>query len=144
MTAPLAKSPAEVLFTPTMDQWTEPFWKAAGEHRLVAPQCHDCKRFRMPPTPFCPYCLSQRLDWPTLSGKGTIYSYSIVTRAIMPGMDESLPYVPALVELPDAEKVRLITNVVGVPLDAIAIGAAVTVVWDERSDGVTVPRFTLA
>ena len=31
---------------------TEPFWEAAKQRRLVAPQCADCGSFRMPPTPF--------------------------------------------------------------------------------------------
>lgn len=140
-----AKSPAESLFQPVMDQWTRPFWDATAEHRLTAPRCRACSTFRMPPTPFCPECLSQELDWPTLTGRGVIYSYSIVRRAIAPGMDDCLPYVPALVELPDAGGVRLITNIVGVPVDQVRIGAAVEVVWEKRtSDGVTVPRFTLA
>ncbi len=141
----IAKSPAEVLFNPTMDQWTKPFWDAAARKTLTAPKCRSCGAFRMPPTPFCPECLSQEIDWPELSGKGAIYSYSIVARAIMPGMEDCLPYVPALVELPDAGGVRLITNIVGVPVDRVRIGANVRVVWEtRRTDGVTVPRFTLA
>jgi uncharacterized protein len=144
MSSEIAKSPPEALFELNVDAWTRPFWDAAARHRLVAPQCAQCGRFRMPPTPFCPHCLSQELHWPELSGRAAVYSYTIVQRALIPEMESSLPYVPALVELPDADNVRLITNIVGVPLDRIAIGAAVRVVWDDRSDGVTVPRFTLA
>jgi uncharacterized OB-fold protein len=142
--AELAKSPPEALFTLNVDAWTRPFWEAAARRVLVAPQCGACRRFRMPPTPFCPHCLTQALDWPTLSGEGIVYSYTIVSRAILPEMEAALPYVPALVELPDAGGVRLITNIVGVPVDAISIGAVARVVWGERSDGVVVPRFTLA
>lgn len=137
----IAKSPPEALFQPSMDQWTRPFWEAARQRRLVAPQCRACGTFRMPPTPFCPQCLSQEIDWPTLSGRGVVYSYSIVCRAVTPDMAESLPYVPALVELADAGGVRLITNVVGVPVDSVHVGQAVEVVWEDRADGVTVPRF---
>lgn len=144
MPAPILRRPLESLFELVTDRWTEPFWRAARERRLTAARCASCSRFRMPPTPFCPYCLSQELDWPTLSGRGTIYSFTIVARAIFPEMEECIPYMPAVVELPDAEGIRLITNIVDVPVDRIAIDAEVEVVWDERQDGVVVPRFTLA
>lgn len=140
----LASSPAEALFTLTTDQWTRPFWDAARERVLVAPQCADCGRFRMPPTPFCPHCRSQRIEWPHLAGTGTIFSYTVVTRAIVPQMEGALPFVPALIDLDGAPGARLISNVVGVAADAIAVGAAVRVVFDERSDGIVVPRFTLS
>lgn len=42
---------------------TEPFWQAAKERRLVAPQCADCQTFRLPPTPFCPNCQSKAVNW---------------------------------------------------------------------------------
>jgi len=143
MSQEVALSPPEALFTLTTDQWTAPFWESAKRRKLVAPKCAECGTFRMPPTPFCPSCLSQELEWPILSGRGTIYSFSVVRSAIVPQMEGCLPYVPALVEPDDANGVRLITNVVGVPLDRITVGAAVTVVWDERRDGIVVPRFTL-
>ncbi|HXL63015.1 MAG TPA: zinc ribbon domain-containing protein, partial [Mycobacterium sp.] len=48
---------------------TEPFWEAAKQRRLVAPQCTDCGSFRMPPTPFCPNCRSRSVNWIELSGE---------------------------------------------------------------------------
>lgn len=141
MTTQIAKRPLESLFSLVTDQWTEPFWQAARERRLVAARCAACGRFRMPPSPFCPHCLSQELEWPTLSGRGFVYSYTVVGRAIFPEMEACVPYVPALVELPDADNLRLITNIVDTPLDEIVVGMPVGVVWDERADGVVVPRF---
>jgi uncharacterized protein len=143
MTA-IARSPAESLFSLCTDQWTRPWWDAARERRLTAAQCEACCRFRMPPTPFCPHCRSQAIQWPTLSGKGTVFSFTIVTRAVIPAMESCIPYVPALIDLDGAPGARLTTNIVGVPVDAITIGAAVEVVFEDRSDGVVVPRFTLA
>lgn len=140
----IAKSPAEELFSLTTDQWTKPWWDAARERRLVAAKCGSCGRFRMPPTPFCPHCLSQALDWPELSGRGTIFSYTIVTRAIVPEMEGCIPYVPALIDLEGAPGARLTSNVIDVPVADIRVGASVRVVFVERADGVVVPRFTLA
>ena len=98
----------------------------------------------MPPTPFCPECRSQEISWVELSGQGTVYSYTVVSRAIFNGMEDCLPYVPAVVELADAGGVRLITNIVDAPIDAIAVDAPVTVVFDDLATGTSIPRFRLA
>lgn len=138
-----AKRPPPGLFDMVTNAWTQPYWDAARQHRLVAPRCQACGSFRMPPTPFCPACRSQAIDWVTLSGKGRIYSYTVVSRAIFPGMEASLPYVPAVIALADAGGIRLISNVVDAPLAAIAIDAAVSVLFDDLEGGVSVPRFTI-
>ncbi len=95
----------------------------------------------MPHAPFCPHCQSQSIDWRTRSGRGTVYSCTVVERAILPGMEAHLPYVPAVVELEDAGGVRLISNVVEVEVAAISVGMAVTLVWDDHVNGVALPRF---
>jgi uncharacterized OB-fold protein len=138
----IAKRPPVQFFAPAVDRWTEPFWAAAREHRLVAPRCAACGTFRMPPTPFCRNCRSQEIDWTPLPGTGSLYSYTVVARAILPGMDESLPYVPAVVALDGAGDARLISNVVDVPIDALSVGLPLRVVWDDDWGGFTVPRFT--
>jgi uncharacterized protein len=137
----LAKSPPASLFTLVTDVWTKPFWDAARERRLVAPRCGVCGTFRMPPSPFCPSCQSQQIEWITLSGRGTVYSHSAVTRAIVPEMEPCLPYITAVVELADAGGARLVTNVIDVPIDAVRIGMPVRVAWDDLGNGVVVPRF---
>jgi uncharacterized OB-fold protein len=139
----ISKRPPDSLFQLVTDMWTKPFWDAAAEGHLVAPRCGHCGRFRMPPTPFCPNCRSQTIDWVTLSGNGILFSYTIVTRAIFEGMEDSLPYVAAVVELPDAGGVRLITNIVDAPIDAIEIGMKLKAFFDERPSGVVIPRFKM-
>ena len=138
----IAKRPPPELFKLSTNAWTQPFWDATARHELVAAQCAECGAFRMPPTPFCPCCQSQRIDWRILSGRGEVYSYTIVERAIMPGMDEHLPYVPAVITLEGAGGVRLISNVVEVEVADLRVGMAVQVVWDDvPGQGVAVPRF---
>jgi uncharacterized OB-fold protein len=80
-----------------------------------------------------------------LSGRGEVYSYTVVERATMPGMHDHLPYVPAVVTLEGAGGTRLISNVVDVEVADIRVGMAVQVVWDDvPGDGVAVPRFVPA
>jgi uncharacterized OB-fold protein len=56
-------------------------------------------------------------------------------------MEAHIPFVPAVVELPDADGVRLVSNIVDTPIAAIHIGMPVTLVWRRTSDGTPVPRF---
>lgn len=143
MLAETSKAPPAQLFRLVVDQWTQPFWDACREHRLVFPRCADCAIMRFPPGPFCPGCQSQRVEWTDLPGTGVIYSYTVVLRSITPEMDDSIPYAPAVIELDGAEGQRLISCVVDARLDRIRVGALVRVGWEDRSDGVTVPRFVL-
>ena len=123
--------------------WTAPFWEAAARRELLLPRCSACGRYRFPPTPFCPHCRSSEIDWVEAPKEAFLYSYTIVTRAIIPGTDDSLPYVPAIVDFPSADNVRLITNIIDVRLDAIAVGQLVVQRWHDLPDGSTIPVFTI-
>jgi uncharacterized protein len=139
----LTRTPPAELFTLVVDQWTEPFWDACRAHRLVVPRCADCGTTRFPPGPFCPACRSQGVDWVELPGTGAVYSYTIVSRSLTPEMDDSIPYAPAVIELDGADGRRLVSCVVDAPLENLRVGARVRVSWEDRPDGVSVPRFVL-
>jgi uncharacterized OB-fold protein len=125
---------------PVPDGDTKPYWDAAKEHRLVIQRCQDCQQAIFYPRSICPHCMSDRLAWIEASGKGTIYSYTVVHRAPLAFAD-SAPYVVALIDL--AEGVRMMTNVVGAPPADVGIGAAVEVVFDDVTPEITLPKFRL-
>lgn len=140
MTQPLSRAlPGEHVHI-TTDPWTEPFWQAAKEHRLVAAQCIDCQTFRMPPTPFCPHCQSQNTQWPQLSGKGTVYSFAVCNRSPFPGVEDFV-YIPVVVELDGAPSIRLVSNLIDIEPANVSIGMAVTVDWNPITDGWQQPVF---
>jgi len=139
----IARHPPAQFAQIDVDAWTAPFWEGAARRELLLPRCHDCGTYRMPPTPFCPNCHSQALDWVRHEGRAELYSYTIVDRAIVEGMEASLPYVPAIVAFPEAQGVRLITNMVDCPIGALRVDAAVELVWLEPMPGVVLPAFTL-
>jgi len=126
------------------DPWTEPFWQAASEHRLVAPKCTNCGAFRMPPSPFCWSCRRQDVEWVELSGRGTVYTFIIARRALIPQLAPAMPNVVAVIELDDAPGCRLVGNVLGIDPEAVEIGMAVEVAWDDIDETVTIPRFVPA
>ena len=79
-------------------------------------------------------CHSFELGWRQLSGKGRIYSWERVWHPVHPALTDSCPYVVVLVELPEAENVRMVGNLVGDPLQPVEIGAEVEVVFEDHPD----------
>jgi uncharacterized protein len=125
----------------TTDPWTDPFWQAAKEDRLTACKCASCGTFRHPPSPFCPQCQSQAVEWPTLSGRGSVFSYSVVRG--FPGLPE-ITMVPVVVEFDDAPGVHLVSNLVDIDPADVAIGMAIDVDFITITDGWKLPVFHAA
>jgi uncharacterized OB-fold protein len=137
-----AQRPPDSLFTLVTDQWTQPWWDAAAKGQLVAAKCGNCGKFRMPPSPFCPHCRSQAIEWMELPGTGTLYSHTVVERAILPELADCIPYVPAVVEPDGAPGIRFITNIVGSAIQDIVSGSKVAVLFDPIPGG-AIPRFRI-
>lgn len=124
---------------PLADAITLPWWQAASEHRLVVQRCTACGRTRHPPAPLCPGCRSAASDWKELPGRGEVYTYTVVHRPIAAG--QPLPTVIAVIALEEAGGLRMISNLVGVPPEEVAIGLPVEVVWEDMSAELAIPRF---
>ncbi|TPG36618.1 Zn-ribbon domain-containing OB-fold protein [Mycolicibacterium hodleri] len=137
MTDKAVALPPEAVHIST-DSSTLPFWEAAKEGRLVAPQCGSCGTFRLPPTPFCPACRSTNVDWPELSGLATVFTFSVVRG--YPGIPD-ITLVPAVLDLPDAPGARLVCSLIDVDPDEVHIGMSVTVDFAPISDGWQQPVF---
>jgi uncharacterized protein len=121
--------------------WTEPFWVAAGRHQLVVQRCLTCGTVRHPPGPFCPHCRTQESEWVDLSGRATLYSYTVIRHALAPHLRDYLPMVIAVVEPEGAPTARLVANLVDVAVGDVAIGMPLDVVWEDADEGVSVYRF---
>ncbi|MGH0036995.1 MAG: Zn-ribbon domain-containing OB-fold protein [Myxococcota bacterium] len=124
---------------PMADSTTLPWWEAAALHRLVVQRCTECGQTRLPPAPVCAGCRSTGAEWQELSGRGEVYTFTIVHRPIAAG--QTLPYVVAVVALEGAGGVRMLSNLVDVSPEAVAIGMPVEVVWEDMSADLAIPRF---
>jgi len=120
-----------------------PWWEALRRHELVIQRCATCGRWRHPPGPLCPGCQSTVHQWERVSGKGRVFSYTVVHHPVHPALTGRVPYNVALIELPDAGNVRVISNVVQVEPEELAVGLEVEVVFEEQGD-LVLPRFTPA
>ncbi len=124
---------------PLVDSTTLPWWQAAAEHRLVVQRCTSCEHTRLPPAPVCPECRCDEADWQELSGRGEVYTYTLVHRPL--AADQDLPFVIAVIALEGAGGVRMISNLVDVAPEDLAIGLPVEIVWEDMSADLAIPRF---
>lgn len=129
---------------PAPDDVTGFYWDAAAEHRLVLQRCRSCAKFQFPPEICCLHCQAEDFEPAEVSGRGVIYSYSVVDRPLHAGFVDDLPYVVVLVELDDQPELRILTNLVDVPEGtSLSCGMPVEAVFEDR-DGVTLPQFRLS
>ena len=123
---------------PEPDEASQPFFDGAREGRLMLMRCERCGTLRFPSRMHCDSCLSTEVAWVAASGDGTVRTFGIMHQCYHPAWAAELPYNLAVVEL--AEGPRLVTNLVGVANEEIAVGMAVRVDWEAHED-VTLPKF---
>lgn len=125
-----------------LEEWSpsevsRPYWEAAARGELALQRCSGCGRFQHPPRPFCTGCGGEP-TFVTVRGTGTVYSYTVVRRALLPELRAHVPYVLALVDLDEGP--RLITIIRDVDPDHAAIGLAVRVAFEQVGQA-TLPVF---
>jgi uncharacterized OB-fold protein len=117
---------------------SEPFWGGCRAEELRYQRCRGCGESNFPPTEHCRYCLSADLAWLASSGVGEIYSWTVVYRPVT--ADFEPPYAPAIVTLD--EGYQMLTNIVGVPPEELAVGMPVQVQFHTVGADLTLPYFT--
>jgi uncharacterized OB-fold protein len=125
---------------PAISPDTQFFWDAAAKEELRVQCCSACGRLRHPPGPACPHCLS--LEWETrlLSGRGTLYSYTVLHHPLPAGFDQ--PAIVVVVEM--EEGVRLVSNIAGATAESLRIGEPLEVFFLPQAEGWTAPQFRRA
>lgn len=123
------------------DPLTQEFWAAANEERLVIQQCQSCTAFHHPGVGLCTACLSDDLKYVPVSGKGHVYSYSVVYDQRVPAFDPLVPYIVATIELDELPGTFLQTNLPGTSIDEVEFDLPVAVTFEEIAPGVRIPQF---
>lgn len=128
---------------PVPDSETAPYWEAAAEGRLIVKRCTACGHTFLYPRSACPRCWSTDTEWVTSSGRGSVYSFTVVHRNDLPPFRDRLPYVVAVVELEEGP--RLTTNIEGCDPDDVRCGISVEVEFrtevDAEGETLSVPVF---
>ena len=123
---------ARTITAPVVTPESRPFWHAAREGRFLVPVCTACGKAHWYPRAICPFCTSGAVEWREASGRGTIYTFSVMRRV-------REPYAIAHVTLDEGP--TMLTNIVECDFDALRIGQPVAVVFRDSEDGQPVPMF---
>ncbi len=127
---------------PEIDWESRAYWEGAGRGELVLQRCRTCQVVQHRPRGFCVSCLSDEIEHFVASGRGEVYTYSIVRQNQMPRFRDALPYVVAYVQLEEGP--QLLTNIVDCDPDTVSIGMSVLVDFVSTENGLGVPRFVPA
>jgi uncharacterized OB-fold protein len=123
---------------PVPDVETVAYWDAAKAGKLLLKECRACGKAFFYPRGHCPRCWSTDTVWRESSGRGTVYTFTVVYQNDLPPFRERLPYVVAVVDL--EEGVRMTSNVEGCAPEDVRCGMPVAVAFREeaRSEDETV------
>lgn len=126
---------------PLLNAETRPFWTGGEVGELRIFRCDDCTRFFHPPAPVCRDCNSINVTPTPVSGHGKVLTFTVNHQAWTPEFTQ--PYVVAIIELEEQAGLRFLSNIVNCAPEAVEIGMAVTVVFENVED-VWVPLFEKA
>ncbi len=110
----------------------EDFWAATKEGKLMLPRCGDTGQFFWYPRKISPFTLSDNVEWHKASGKGRIYTFSVMRRS-------DPQYVIAYVTL--EEGITMMTNIVDCDPDSLAVDQEVVLVFRDAEGGEKIPVF---
>lgn len=115
--------------TPVVIDETKAFWEGTLAEELRLQACNACGAVQLPGGPCCSTCLAQDLRWDRASGRGEVFSFTIVRHSFHPAFMDKLPYVVADIRLEEGPIIT--SNVTGIPPDDVRIGMPVEVWFAE-------------
>ena len=128
---------------PAITTEAKPFWDGAAQQKLVMQRCQACNAWVWTPRPACNECGSEKIEWTPMSGKGQVYSFTVIRqiagRAASLAFQNDIPYVVAWVDLDEGP--RMITNIIGCPVEDVKLGMKVSVAFEQASKDVWLPKF---
>ncbi len=124
---------------PIPTKWSQPFWDAAKQHKLVLKRCGKCGFIDHPPYLYCTNCHADEHEWIEASGKATLAAYAINVFGVPFPFWDDLPFVVALIDLQEGP--RMISNIVECDHDKLENGMELEVLFDDVSGEISLPKW---
>jgi uncharacterized protein len=123
------------------DPLTTFFFDAAKQRELHIQRCQSCGTYIHLPRPICRACHSFDLAPERVSGRATLYTYTVGNKAFHPFFVDRIPFLVATVALVEQERLHLISNLVGIDEADVQIGMELEVDFEDLSSELTIPVF---
>jgi uncharacterized OB-fold protein len=124
---------------PVVTEENRPFWEGCQQGKLLLQFCEQCQRYQFYPRLYCMQCGAENPRWVEASGRGVIYSYTIIRQNRSPEFVNDTPYNVAIVQLEEGP--RMLSDIVDVGPSDLRVDLPVSVVFDRVSDTISLPRF---
>lgn len=126
---------------PMADGLDGPYWDGLREEKIRLQRCNQCNGWQWGPEWVCHQCLSFNMGFAEVPPVGRIFTWQRVWHPVHPALSEQGPYIVVVVELPGANNVRVVGNLLGDPHQTVVIGAAVEAVFEHHD--AAEPPYTL-
>lgn len=126
---------------PQVTALSKPFWDGCKAGKLLIQKCSGCGHFRFYPCEGCPDCRSTDYEWTEVSGKGKLYSWIVIHRAVDPVWQKMTPFVSGVVEIDEQPGCLVPGLILGVAPNNVRDGMPVKVEFEQTGPEVSVPRW---
>jgi uncharacterized OB-fold protein len=123
---------------PVPDADSAPYWQALHDGKLLVQRCQDCQEAQLYPRDRCLACRGP-VAWEEASGRGTVYSFTVIRQNYVRPFRDLIPYVVGLIELEEGP--RIMSNVTGCDPDDVQVGMAVRATFEVVSDDAGIALF---
>jgi hypothetical protein len=140
-TTPTDERPPKPRPAPIPDHDSELYWQGLHDGKLLVQRCLDCGKAQLYPRDRCLSCRGPWV-WEEASGKGTVYSFTVIRQNYSRPFRDWIPYVVALVDLEEGP--RVMTNLIDCDPETVQVGMAVEARFEVVSDLAGIALFTPA
>ena len=127
---------------PLMDGPTAEFYGFCKNNELRFQRCKACGTWRHVPRDMCAECGSWDWEWAKSSGRGKLYTWTVVTLPMHPAYKDAVPYAVCLIET--EERPRIVSRIVDVAPQDLKDEMPVEVFFEPVTPEVTLPKFKRA
>jgi len=123
---------------PQIDNVSRAYWEAADRGELVYQECLSCGHRQLYPRAMCTACAAST-EWRRASGRGTVYTFTVIRQNWAEPFRAMLPYVVAMVALEEGP--RLMTNLTDCMPEDVKVGMEVEAWFAPVEAGLALPMF---
>ncbi|UNK79179.1 OB-fold domain-containing protein [Sphingopyxis granuli] len=118
-----------------------PYWEGTRAEKLIVQRNPATGVYQWPPQWIAHDTQTFDLEWVEVAPKGVIYSWTRIWHPVHPALKDAGPYLVVVVEIAHAGRIRMLGNLLGDPMQDVAIGAEVEAVFEHHDEAQ--PPFTL-